>query len=139
MRGAGSRGRRGRIRCRFAGALAVLTAAALLVLTGPAAGTAGAAVAADCAGRKVHTFAFSTGKLVVYKDDRYVCAVTYTKRPGVRQTMSVSIQVRGSRPARDKGRYTHHAGPVKVYVGHRCVWVRGKVGGRGISKGWILC
>ncbi|MFG2496836.1 hypothetical protein ACGFSB_01245 [Streptomyces sp. NPDC048441] len=129
----------GRIRRRFAFGAGVLAATVLLgVVAG--AGTAQAqASAGRCAGHKVRTLSFSTGKVVVYKSRSYVCAVTIAKRPGARKTMSVSVQARGNRPARDKGRYTHHAGPVTVHAGRRCVWVRGEVGGGSTSSGWILC
>lgn len=117
---------------------AVLAAAVLLALAGP--GTASAeAVNGLCAGRKVRTLPFSTGRVDVFKTRGYVCAVTFAKKTGARKTMSVSVQARGSRPARDKGRYTHHAGPVTVHAGHRCVWVKGRIGGHGVSSGWILC
>ncbi|MFF5946097.1 hypothetical protein ACFY7X_36185, partial [Streptomyces althioticus] len=60
-------------------------------------------------------------------------------RPGAVRTMSVSVQARGSRPATDSGRYSRHAGPVTVHAGHRCVWIRGSIGGESVSTGWILC
>ncbi|MER7343938.1 hypothetical protein ABT390_00855 [Streptomyces aurantiacus] len=126
-----------RIRRSLAAGAAALVAAVLLALAGPGVGTA--AAAAPCPGHKVRTLAFSTGKIVLYKKRGYVCAVTYAKRPGARKTMSVSVQARGSRPVRDKGRYTRLAGPVKVHSGHRCVWVKGSVGAGSISSGWILC
>ncbi len=53
--------------------------------------------------------------------------------------MSVSVQARGNRPVVDKGRYKHHAGPVTVHAGHRCVWIKGSVGRYSVSSGWILC
>ncbi|MFG2647125.1 hypothetical protein [Streptomyces sp. NPDC048436] len=128
----------GRIRRRIALGAAVLAAAVLLGVVG--AGTAQAqAQAGRCGGHKVRTLPFSTGKVVVYKSRGYVCAMTVAKRPGARKTMSVSVQARGNRPARDKGRYTHHAGPVTVHAGHRCVWVKGAVGRGSASSGWILC
>ncbi|MFD3560178.1 MULTISPECIES: hypothetical protein [unclassified Streptomyces] len=127
----------GGIRRRLAAAAAVLTSSALLALVGPAAGTAQAA--AICPGHKVRTLPFSTGKTVIYRSGNYLCAYTLTKRDGVRQKMSVSVQARGSRPVGDSGRYTHHAGPVTVHTGHRCVWVRGAVRGVSVSSGWILC
>ncbi|MEU3740186.1 MULTISPECIES: hypothetical protein [unclassified Streptomyces] len=128
----------GRIRRSLALGAVVLAAALLLGVAG-----AGAAQAQPssgrCAGHKVRTLSFSTGKIVVYKSRGYICAVTVAKRPGARKTMSVSVQARGNRPARDKGRYTRQAGPVTVHAGHRCVWVKGAVGAGGISSGWILC
>ncbi|MGW0532130.1 hypothetical protein [Streptomyces sp. NPDC003032] len=129
---------RGRIRRRLALGAAGLAASVLLALAGPGAGPAHAAAGA-CAGHKVRTLPFSTGRVEVFKNRGYVCAMTIAKRPGPRRTMSVSVQARGSRAARDKGRYTHRAGPVTVHAGHRCVRVTGKVGGRGVSTGWILC
>ena len=127
----------GGIRRRLALAAAVLISSGFLTLAGPASGTAQAA--ALCPGHKARTLPFSTGKTVVYRSGSYICAVTLTKRDGVRQKMSVSVQARGSRPVKDSGRYTHHAGPVTVHAGHRCVWVRGTVGGASVSSGWILC
>jgi hypothetical protein len=107
----------------------------LLAVAGP-----GRAEAADyCSGRSVRTLSFSTGSVRVYKRDGYVCAVTVTRKASGRQTMSVSVQARGSRPVADSGRYTHHAGPVTVHAGHRCVWVKGSVGAGSVSSGWILC
>ncbi|MEU1026083.1 hypothetical protein ABZ366_29235, partial [Streptomyces sp. NPDC005904] len=82
---------------------------------------------------------FHTGRVDVFKTRGFVCAITTAKRPGARKAMSVSVQARGSRAARDKGRYTRRAGPVVVHAGHRCVRVSGKVGGHGVSTGWILC
>ncbi|MGA4841818.1 hypothetical protein [Streptomyces sp. G45] len=87
----------------------------------------------------MRTLSFATGKVVLYKKRGYVCAVTYAKDPRVRKAMSVSVQARGSRPVRDRGNYLRHAGPVRMHAGHRCVWVRGAVAGRGVSSGWILC
>ncbi len=131
---------RGRIRRRLMFGTAGLAAALLLALAGPGAGTAhAAALAGPCAGHKVRTLPFSTGRIEVFKTRGFVCAVTIAKRPGARKAMSVSVQARGSRPARDQGRYTHRAGPVVVHAGNRCVRVTGKVSGRGASSGWILC
>ena len=45
--------------------------------------------------------------------------------------MSVSVQARGGRPVVDSGRFTHHAGPVTVHAGHRCVRFKGAVGAVG--------
>ncbi|WP_372351405.1 hypothetical protein [Streptomyces sp. KL116D] len=118
-------------------ALTGLVAAGLLTVAGP--GVTGAQAAALCAGHKVRTLPFATGSTVVYKSRGYVCAVTLAKRTGVRQTMSVSVQARGNRAVVDKGRYTHHAGPVTVHAGHRCVRVKGQVGSKSVSSGWILC
>lgn len=125
----------GAIRRRLAFGLAVLTASGVLAMVSP-----GNAVAADsCSGRKVRTLPFSTGSVRVYRHGGYVCAVTVTKKVSGRTPMSVSVQARGLRPAVDTGRYTHHAGPVTVYSGHRCVWLRGSVGTGSVSSGWILC
>ncbi|MFF9769880.1 hypothetical protein ACIGXF_04995 [Streptomyces sp. NPDC053086] len=128
----------GGIRRRLALGAAVLAASGALALT--ATGTAQAASAAGCAGREVRTLPFRTGVTHVYKSGDYVCAVTVARHPGAAQTMSVSVQARGNRPVVDKGRYRHHAGPVTVHAGHRCVWIKGAVGPRySISSGWILC
>lgn len=128
----------GRIRRSLVLGAVVVAAAVLLGVAGAGAAQAQAS-AGRCAGHKVRTLAFSTGKVAVYKSRGHVCAVTVAKRPGARKTMSVSVQARGLRPARDKGRYTHRAGPVTVYAGQRCVWVKGRVGGGSTSSGWILC
>ncbi|MEU2061818.1 hypothetical protein [Streptomyces sp. NPDC013455] len=127
----------GAIRRRLALAAAVLAASGALAFT--AAGTAQAGAAGGCAGREVRTLPFRTGVTHVYKHHGYVCAVTVARRPGPVQTMSVSVQARGNRPVVDKGRYRHHAGPVTVHAGHRCVWIKGAVGRYSVSSGWILC
>ncbi|MFC8147562.1 hypothetical protein ACFUKV_38350 [Streptomyces paradoxus] len=126
----------GAIRRRLALGLAVLTASGLLAVAAP--GEAQAA-SAYCAGRKVRTLPFSTGTVLVYKRGGYVCAVTLTKKPGVKRKMSVSVQARGNRPVVDEGKYAHHAGPVTVHAGRRCVWLKGQVGRGKFSSGWILC
>lgn len=120
--------------------LVIAIAAAGLALAGPGTGNAEAASATSaCSGRKVRTVTFATGELRIYKSRRYACAVTVSKRPGVRQSMTVTIQARGSRTARDSGRFTHRAGPVTVYALNRCVRAHGSVGDRKASTGWILC
>ena len=126
----------GAIRRRLALGLAVLTASGLLAVAAP--GDAQAATAL-CPGRKVRTLPFSTGTVLVYKRGGYVCAVTLTKKPGVKRKMTVSVQARGNRPVVDTGKYSHHAGPVTVHAGRRCVWVTGQVAGDSVSSGWILC
>ncbi|QGV80552.1 hypothetical protein EIZ62_21660 [Streptomyces ficellus] len=118
--------------------LAVLVAAGFLVLGGPGAPRADAAVTA-CSGRLVKTVKFSTGELRVYKKRQYACALTVAKKPGARRAMSVSIQPRGGRAAVDVGAFTRQAGPVTVYALNRCVRASGTVAGRGGSTGWILC
>ncbi|MHC3470414.1 hypothetical protein ACYF6T_17055 [Streptomyces sp. 7R007] len=126
----------GAIRRRLALGMAVLTASGLLALAAPG----DAQAASYCAGRKVRDLPFSTGTVHVYKHDGYVCAVTFPKHASsTRRTMSVSVQARGNRPVVDKGRYSHHAGPVTVHAGHRCVWIKGSVGRGSVSSGWILC
>ncbi|MFC8519049.1 hypothetical protein [Streptomyces sp. NPDC057257] len=125
------------IRRRIALGMAVLTASGLLALAAP-----GSAQAADsfCPGRKVRDLPFSTGTVHVYKSNGYVCAVTFPKHSSTaKRPMSVSVQARGNRPVVDKGRYSHHAGPVTVHAGHRCVWIKGSVGSGKVSSGWILC
>ncbi|MGX1882625.1 hypothetical protein [Streptomyces sp. NPDC055287] len=117
--------------------LALVVAVAGLTLAGPSAQSAEAVGA--CSGRKVRTVAFPTGELRIYKSRRYACAITVSKRPGIRQIMTVTIQARGSRTARDSGRFTHRAGPVTVYALNRCVRAHGSVGTRKGSTGWILC
>ncbi|MCI3276601.1 hypothetical protein [Streptomyces cylindrosporus] len=125
------------IRRRIALGTAVLTASGLLALAAP-----GSAQAADsyCPGRKVKDLPFSTGTVHVYKANGYVCAVTFPKHSSTaKRPMSVSVQARGNRPVVDKGRYSHHAGPITVHAGHRCVWIKGSVGSGKVSSGWILC
>ncbi|MFJ8469503.1 hypothetical protein [Streptomyces swartbergensis] len=127
----------GAIRRRLALGLAVLTASGLLAVAAP--GEAQAAALAHCPGRKVRTLPFSSGTVLVYKRGGYICAVTLTKKPGVKRKMSVSVQARGNRPVVDEGRYAYHAGPVMVHAGRRCVWLKGRVGRGSVSSGWILC
>jgi len=127
----------GAIRRRLALGTAVLAAAGLLAFMSP--GSAQAAPS-HCTGRKVRTLPFTTGSVQVYKRSGYVCAVTFPAKPSTaKRPMSVGVQARGNRPVVDKGRYTHHAGPVTVYAGHRCVWITGSVGRGTVSSGWILC
>ncbi|MCX4575119.1 hypothetical protein OHB41_18385 [Streptomyces sp. NBC_01571] len=126
----------GAIRRRMALGLAVLTASGLLALVCP-----GSAQAASyCSGRKVRTVPFATGSVQLYRSGGYVCAVTVPKeQQSKKRPMSVSVQARGNRPVVDAGRFTHHAGPVTVHAGHRCVRIRGSVGSGSVSSGWILC
>ncbi|MZD09678.1 hypothetical protein GTW43_32040 [Streptomyces sp. SID5785] len=119
------------------GALSALAGAALLLVGGPFAGSAQAA--GLCGGHQVRTLSFSTGKTVVYRNRDYVCAVTIARKSGTRQTMSAGVQARGSRAVVDSGRFTHHAGPVTVHAGHRCVRITGRVGSKTVKSGWILC
>ncbi|MFJ4788817.1 hypothetical protein [Streptomyces sp. NPDC088794] len=126
----------GAMRRWFALGTAVLTASGVLALATPAS----AQGAAYCGGHKVRDLPFSTGVVHVYKRSGYVCAVTFPETAsGAKRTMSVSVQARGNRPVVDKGKYTHHAGPVTVHAGHRCVWIKGSVGRGSVSSGWILC
>lgn len=128
----------GGIRRRLALGAAVLAATGVLGLV--TSGTAAAATAQGCAGREVRTLPFSSGVTHVYQRDGYICAITVARHPGSAQTMSVSVQARGSRPVVDSGRYWHHAGPVTVHAGRRCVLVKGSVGSSGkVDSGWILC
>lgn len=126
----------GAIRRRLTLGVAVLTAAGLFALASP--GSAQAA-GSYCSGRKVRTLHFSTGYVQVYKRSGYVCAVTFPSQQGSRKSMSVSVQARGSRPVVDSGRFAHHAGPVTVHAGHRCVRIKGSVGSGSVGTGWILC
>lgn len=131
----GKGGAGGAIRRRLALGLAVLTASGLLAVAAPDEAQA----AAHCSGRKVRTLPFSTGSVVVYKRNGYVCAVTLPNKPGTKRKMSVSVQARGGRPVVDEGRYAYRAGPVTVHAGQRCVWVKGRVASGSVSSGWILC
>ncbi|CAL9451236.1 hypothetical protein [Streptomyces sp. enrichment culture] len=128
---------RGAIRRWLALGMAVLTASGLLALSAP--GAAHAASGQNCPGRKVRTLPFSTGAVHVYKSGGLVCAVTVAKHPGPRRWMTVSVQARGFRPAREEGLRTHRIGPVDTYAGQRCVRVRGSRGSGSVSTGWILC
>ena len=125
----------GALRRRVALGMAVLGTSGLLALAAP--GTAQAA--AVCPGRQVETLPFSTGAVHVFRRGEYICAYTTPKASGGKRTMSVSVQARGNRPVVDRGRYTRRAGPVTVHAGHRCVLVKGAVGGGSVSSGWILC
>lgn len=126
----------GAIRRWLALGVTVLTASGLLALASP--GSAQAATS-YCSGRKVRTLPFSTGSVQVFKRSGYVCAVTFPKTQGARKSMSVSVQARGGRPVVDRGQFAHHAGPVTVHVGHRCVRIKGSVGSGSVDSGWILC
>ncbi|MER6092675.1 hypothetical protein [Streptomyces bluensis] len=114
--------------------LALLAASGLLVVAGP-----GSAEAASCAGRKVRTLPFSTGRVDVYKRGGYVCAVTVARKRGAAKWMSVSVQARGSRPVRREGKREERIGTGAVHAGRRCVWVKGAVSRGSTSSGWILC
>ncbi|MEU0671818.1 hypothetical protein ABZ330_02815 [Streptomyces sp. NPDC006172] len=116
-------------------ALAVLVASVLLGLLTP--GSAEAAAAAPCPGRKVRTMTFSTGSVHVYNNHGMVCAYTVQKRPGASRRMSVSLQARGHRPRQLTGNRTARIGPIDVYAGHRWVLVRGSVGAGSASSGWF--
>ncbi|HET6857714.1 MAG TPA: hypothetical protein VFH94_11550 [Streptomyces sp.] len=126
------------MRKQLAYGLAVVIAATGMALAGPGAQSAEAA-AASCSGRKVRTVPFATGELRIYKSRQYVCAMTVSKRPGVRQKMTVTLQARGSRVAKDSGVFTVRAGPVTVYALNRCVRAVGSVGNKKASTGWVLC
>ncbi|WP_159691864.1 hypothetical protein [Streptomyces sp. Tu 2975] len=128
------RGRPGRVIGRV---LAVVTAVAAFTVAAP--GVQQADAAAPCPGRLARTVTFSTGELRVYERGNYACAVTLAKRPGVRRSMSVSLQPRGGRADTDSGRFTRQAGPVTVHALNRCVRATGSVSGTSRSTGWILC
>lgn len=125
----------GAIRRRLGAFLGVLAASGVLALA--ASGEAQAADSSACSGRKIRTFSFSTGSVQLYKSGNYLCALTVPKNAGGRRPMMVSLQARGFEPVVDKGLFTQHAGPVRVYVGHRKVWIKGSVGnGSYDSGGW---
>ncbi|PWI18250.1 hypothetical protein DI272_31990 [Streptomyces sp. Act143] len=126
----------GAIRRWAAVALAALTASGLLAIAVP--GQAQAAPADSCAGRKIRTFTFSTGSVRLYKDGGWLCAMTFPRSSGGgKRTMMVSLQARGFDAVVDKGKYSHHAGPVRTYAGVRKVWIKGQVGrGSYESTGW---
>ncbi|MFB7776526.1 hypothetical protein [Streptomyces bauhiniae] len=115
---------------------AALSLSGVFALAAP--GTAEAAAIGRCAGREVRTLPFRTGTVHLYRSNGFVCATTVPKRPGS-GILLVSVQARGNRPVTDRGRYKHHAGPVTVHAGHRCVKVRGAAGRGTVSSGWILC
>jgi hypothetical protein len=117
--------------------LAVLAVVGALSLTGPGEGSAEAA--SVCSGRPAKTVKLGTAQLRVYKNRSYACATVVTGKAGPRRLMSVSLQGRGGRPAVDKGFFTRQAGPVTVHALHRCVRATGRVAGRKVSTGWILC
>ncbi|MDQ0787087.1 hypothetical protein [Streptomyces sp. B3I8] len=122
--------------------LAALITTGLLVLAAPTSATAATPTTnatALCPGHKVRTLSFSTGSVQVFRRGDYLCALTYPKKKSGKKTMSVSVQARGSRAVVDRGRFTHHAGPISVHAGHRCVWIRGSVDSGSVSSGWILC
>jgi hypothetical protein len=126
---------RAAIRRRLATVLAVLTASGVLAVAVP---VQAQAAATQCSGRKIRTYTFSTGSVKIYKEGGYLCGVTVPKRVGAPRIMLVSIQARGSEAAEDKGEYTKRAGPVRVYVGNRKVWIKGRVGtGSYDTKRWI--
>ncbi|WP_416975236.1 hypothetical protein [Streptomyces sp. 4F14] len=121
---------------------AALTTSGVLALATPAvAETASnkAPVPTSCAGRAVRTFAFTTGKVVVYKRPGYVCAVTLAKRPGAKQDISVTVQARGNAPVERGWSHARTSPAVTVHAGHRCVRVEGHVGRGEVKSGWILC
>ncbi|MET8979032.1 hypothetical protein ABZX85_25785 [Streptomyces sp. NPDC004539] len=134
------------IRRRLALVTAVLTASGVLALATPAIAAAAPDRAAGkqpvptaCFGRKVRTLPFSTGTVVVYKRPGYVCAVTLAKRPGPKQSISVTVQARGNAPVRRGWSDTRTSPAVTVHAGHRCVRVEGQVGRGEVKSGWILC
>ncbi|MPY59706.1 hypothetical protein [Streptomyces spongiae] len=134
MRG-GATGTRRAVRRPLALALALLTAAGLLVVAGP-----GSAEAASCGARKVRTLTFSTGYVYVYKRGGHVCAVTVAKsHDGRLKWMSASVQARGNRPMMRKGERRYRIATDAVHAGRRCVRVKGAVGGGSVNSGWILC
>ncbi|MFD0429186.1 hypothetical protein ACFQ60_19735 [Streptomyces zhihengii] len=92
-----------------------------------------------CAGRLAKSVSFSSGELRVYRSGQQVCAVTLARNPGIRRTMSVSLQARGGRAEVDEGRFSRQAGPVTVAPRGRCVRATGAVSGISRSTGWILC
>ncbi|MFF7964536.1 hypothetical protein ACFZC3_04110 [Streptomyces sp. NPDC007903] len=115
---------------------AALSLSGVFALAAP--GTAEAAAGGRCAGREVRTLPFPTGTVHLYRSNGYVCATTVAKKSGS-GVLLVSVQARGNRPVTDRGRYRHHAGPVTVHAGHRCVKVHGAAGRGSVSSGWILC
>lgn len=117
--------------------LAVLIAGVLLAVVAP--GSAQAAPSTTCAGHKVRTLSFSTGSVLVYKNNNLVCAVTVQKHPGTVRPMSVSVQARGHVAVTKSWKHTRTSPSVTVYAGHRCVRVTGAVGAGRYSSGWLLC
>ncbi|MFI7503524.1 hypothetical protein ACIBVL_34640 [Streptomyces sp. NPDC049687] len=133
--GGDARGGRGALR-RLAVGMAVLTTSGMLALAAPGDAQAASSL---CAGRKVRTLSFSTGSVRVYKSGDWICAYTVQRNPGPQRRISVSVQARGHVPVRKTRKHARTSLPVRVYAGHRCVWVRGSVGRGSVSSGWILC
>ncbi|MCQ9183165.1 hypothetical protein KMT30_29795 [Streptomyces sp. IBSBF 2953] len=127
-------GRAGR---RPAVGLVLLIVSGLLAVVAP--GSAQAAPATGCAGRKVRTFSFSTGSVQVFRDGGYLCAVTVQKHPGVRRLVSVSLQARGLRAVSKSRRDSRSSPPARVYAGHRYVRVTGAVTGGSYRSVWFQC
>lgn len=118
--------------------LAVFMMVGALVMAGPGTQRAEAGASA-CSGRPLKTVTFATGELRVYKNRQYACAVTIARKPGSGRVMSVTLQARGGRAAREKGTFRRQAGPVTVHALNRCVRATGSVGSIARSTGWILC
>ncbi|WP_333738871.1 hypothetical protein [Streptomyces sp. IBSBF 2806] len=129
-----ARGTAGR---RPAVGLALLIVSGLLAVVAP--GSAQAASATGCAGRKVRTLPFSTGSVQVFRDGGYVCAVTVQNHPGARRLISVSLQARGLRAVSKSRLDTRSSPPARVYAGHRYVRVTGAVTGGSYRSVWFQC
>ncbi|WP_445401188.1 hypothetical protein ACSMX9_08200 [Streptomyces sp. LE64] len=120
---------------------AVVTIASLLTAVGPAATPveAAPASASRCAGRPVRTLPLTGGHVTVYKNVRWVCALTVARHPGLRRFMAVGVQVRGSREVVKHGYHSRRSASVTVHAGQRCVRVSGTIGLHERRSGWILC
>ncbi|MFC7305414.1 hypothetical protein ACFQVC_14430 [Streptomyces monticola] len=135
--GTGHTARAARARGRRRGALLGLVTLVSALLFALAAPCTAHAAASSCAGNKVRTLKFSTGKVVIYRGTGFVCAMTYAKNPGAARKMSITLQARGHRAVTRAGTFRKYAGPLSVTVSHRRVKVSGKVGSGSLSPRWI--
>jgi hypothetical protein len=113
---------------------------ALAMAGGLFAGTAGSAAAAgSCSGGLLGNNPVPGGYVAVYYNSStgYNCAMTFTNKPGVTQSITVGIAVSGSSTSKvDSGMYQYYAGPVSVYAKGKCIdWWGGA--GNGGTAGMI--
>jgi hypothetical protein len=104
---------------------------ALLAVT-----SAPASAATTCSGSHLGNWSITGGYISVYYNSStgYICAMTYTNKPGVSQHIMVSINVTGSSTVHeDSGTYQYYAGPVSVYAANKCIDFDGQVGNGSIE------